>query len=201
MNYISDDVAHTVLAPFLTLRDIRSMTSVSTRLYDYWSRLNRTLPDLRPCFCSYQGCPNRAYIHDTLDPFMVYRQTTTIRHMHSLFMNILVGLLATPFYIIPTVRILLAALSAPETVESAIVSYDRIDEMISVVTCTRSVICTCNQFIEKSYCPEKHLGCLTCGVYSKCTRALPMSFVCCFVSIWVLCCFLVVRILHIPMIW
>jgi hypothetical protein len=192
MYSIPDDVAYTVLAPFLTLRDIRSMTSVSTRLYDYWSRLNRTLPDLRPCFCSYQGCPNRAYIYATLDPFLVYRQTTTVRHIHSLIVNILVGVLVTPFYIIPTGRILFAALYAPETLESAIVSYDRTDETISVVTHTRSVICTGNQFIENSYCPERHRGCLTCSVHSKRTRALPMSFVCCFASVWGLCCFLVI---------
>jgi hypothetical protein len=193
MQSIPDDVAHTVLAPFLTLRDIRSMTSVSTRQYADWSDLNQILPDLRHCYCSYQGCANRAYIHATLDPFLAYRQTTSIRHMYSLIMNILVGLLVTPIYLIPTARIFIVALYARESLESAIDSYDRIEEMISVVTQTRSIICTCTQSIEKSYCTERHRGCLTCSVRTTPTRTLPMSFACCFASVCGLFCFLVLR--------
>jgi hypothetical protein len=184
------DVLHRILAPFLGLRDIRSLMGVSKYLHQLWSPLNLTLPDLRSYICSYRNCPNREYIHKNLDPFLVYDPMNYVQYGRCLVLNIIVGVWATPVYIFPICRVLCASW-APGGLDAAIDAYITIEGQVCTLTRTKSLVCTCACLLCTNVRSDgscTHMGwpiqtidvCLEC-VHSRSIQdpsaVLPMSFV------------------------
>lgn len=193
MEQVPAAVVHRVLAPFLRLRDIRSMQSVSRSLYRTWHPLDHTLPDLRSYICTYQSCPNRKYIHTNLDPFLLYELPERVRYVRRLVTNIVVGAWATPVYILPVCRVLCASCTTGE-LDAAIVEYKAVEATICALTRTRSVICMCTRWMDTIHggctctpCSSSIPGgdCLKC-ILRGCDTLypmLPVSFSCCVVCV------------------
>lgn len=134
-----------MVSPFLLLRDIRSMTSVSKGLYDTWTPLNYRVPDLRPLICQQHHCPNRDYIYTTIDPFIRYDYVYGYQYIIWFSVNFMTGLYTAPLYVHPVCTILFG--NAP--LNEAIVSYGLFEEWIGACTSTASLFCSCPYRLER----------------------------------------------------
>jgi hypothetical protein len=108
MDRVSSDVLHGTLLPFLQLRDLRSLRAVSTRIHTQLSSRPDHLHifDLKHYVCTYDGCANREFLSNTVDPFIKYVAANTLSRSGELLHNFFFSMCLFPLYSIPFYRII-----------------------------------------------------------------------------------------------
>jgi hypothetical protein len=158
----TDIVCHAVL-PFLQLRDLKSLRTVSRSIRERLPLSTESKEKYNLCryVCGHEGCSNRSFLYTTVDPFVDYHEVTTGFLLNG--PNFVLGLLIFPMYCMPFYRILyhLTKQTLPlitvETRESsamalqvAVDSYRSIDDRIYMITSIRPMdFCTCTDLMER----------------------------------------------------
>jgi hypothetical protein len=150
MERVSQDVLTGAILPFLQMRDLRSLRTVSKRTHACLSkRLDRCF-DTRPYVCAYDGCSNREFLYKTVDPFIAYVETAILSRTIHLLANFVSSMCLFPLYSIPFYRIIYilvrVELGAPDlsALADAFGSYLSVGNWICALTNSQPMkFCTC----------------------------------------------------------
>lgn len=152
MERVSKDVLHGAILPFLEMRDLRSLRTVSTRTYAFLSRPRQRerLFDSRRYVCAYDGCSNRAFLYNTVDPFIDYAEAAVLPRTVYLLAHWVSSMCLFPLYSIPFYRIIYLLVwqefVAPDVLAmaEACKSYISVERLICSFTNTQPMnLCTC----------------------------------------------------------
>jgi hypothetical protein len=155
MNGLYDDILFSIVVPFLTMRDVKTIRSVSKYIHD---RMSPVVPisGLDRYICSYLGCPNRAFLLKTVNPFIPYTPPDRYSE-YSVSSHVIMSICLFPLYSVSFYRILYilvrhevasSDVTAAE-MEAAFEAYRSVDDCVYILTETRSMdICTCADRIE-----------------------------------------------------
>jgi hypothetical protein len=155
------DVVDYMIMPFLQLRDLKSLRSVSTRVCGGLSA-NNTTYDFRPYVCCCQRCSNRLFWHTSIDPFIDH-DPSRVNLMLAL-VEFVVSICIFPLYCVSFYTILynmiiqsLSAFAVPQSMidtacmdlKTAVDSYRATEDWVHAYTSIRPVdFCTCVNLLQ-----------------------------------------------------